>query len=78
MYSYVLRSRLASTLDAVLDAGADLSAIALQSGFASHSHFTARFRGLFGLTPSELRRRAGARKAAELRRIVTAKAQAAV
>ena len=78
VYGYVLRCRLASTLDAVLDAGADLSAIALQSGFASHSHFTARWRQFFGLTPSALRRRAGSRQAAKLRRIVTAKAQAAV
>jgi AraC-like DNA-binding protein len=77
VYSYVLRSRLASTLDAVLDAGADLSAVALQAGFASHSHFTARFRALFGLTPSALRRRASPRKAAQLRRIVTARALAA-
>jgi AraC family transcriptional regulator len=78
VYGYVLRSRLAGALDAVLDAGADLSAIALQAGFASHSHFTARFRALFGLTPSALRRRAGPRQAAELRRIVTAPAPAGV
>jgi AraC family transcriptional regulator len=78
VYSYVLRSRLACTVDAVLDAGADLSAIALQAGFASHSHFTARFRRLFGLTPSALRRRASSRQAAQLRRIVTARAPAAL
>jgi AraC family transcriptional regulator len=77
VYGYVLRSRLASTLDAVLDAGADLSAVAQDAGFASHSHFTARFRALFGLTPSALRRRASSGRAAELRRIVTARAPAA-
>jgi AraC-like DNA-binding protein len=73
VYRYVLRARLAKSLDAVLDASADLTTIALEAGFASHSHFTARFRALFGLTPIELRRGASSNKAIELRKIVTAK-----
>lgn len=77
VYRYLLRARLAKALEIVLDAGMDLSAIALETGFASHSHFTARFRALFGLTPSELRRGAGARTVAELRKIVTADLPAA-
>jgi hypothetical protein len=44
IYDYVLHERLAHSLDAVLDCGSDLTAIALDAGFASHSHFTARFR----------------------------------
>ena len=37
-------------LDAVLDCGDDFTTIALDAGFASHSHFTARFRSFFGFT----------------------------
>lgn len=73
LYQYVLRSRLARALDAVLDSDTDLTAIALDAGFASHSHFTARFRALFGRTPVELRRGNGATRVKELRRIVTAR-----
>jgi AraC family transcriptional regulator len=74
IYDYVMHERLAKTLDAVLDCGDDLTAIALDAGFASHSHFTARFRRFFGCTPAALRRAASAAKLAELRKIVTARA----
>lgn len=74
---YVLRARLARALNAVLDTDAELAVIALDTGFASHSHLTARFRALFGVTPSELRRRAKPREAAQLRKIVTAGREAA-
>jgi transcriptional regulator GlxA family with amidase domain len=72
VYNFVLRSRLARALDAVLDSDAGLTSIALDWGFASHSHFTAKFRALFGRTPQQLR--CGVRRAAvcELRRIVAA------
>ena len=73
IYDYVLHERLAQTLDAVLDCGDDLTAIALDAGFASHSHFTARFRSFFGCTPAALRRVATAAHFAELRKIVTAR-----
>jgi len=73
IYDYVLHERLAQTLDAVLDCGDDLTAIALDAGFASHSHFTARFRSFFGCTPGALRRIATAAQIAELRKIVTAR-----
>jgi AraC family transcriptional regulator len=72
IYDYVLHERLAQALDAVLECGDDLTAIALDAGFASHSHFTARFRSFFGLTPAALRRIATAERA-ELRKIVTAR-----
>jgi AraC-like DNA-binding protein len=55
LYDYVLHERLAQTIDAVLDGG-DLTVIALDAGFASHSHFTAHFRRFFGRTPTMLRR----------------------
>jgi AraC-like DNA-binding protein len=72
VYRYAIRLRLAKALNAVLDSDLDLTSIALDSGFASHSHFTARFREFFGLTPDALRRAAASGQAAELRKIVTA------
>jgi AraC-like DNA-binding protein len=77
VHQYLLRTRHAKALEAVLDAHADLTAIALEGGFASHSHFTASFRTLFGVTPTELRRSASSRKLSEVRKIATAQALAA-
>jgi AraC family transcriptional regulator len=73
IYDYVLHERLAQALPAVLDGGDDLTSIALDAGFASHSHFTARFKRFFGCTPAALRRVASAAQVAELRKIVTAR-----
>lgn len=72
VYDYVLCERLAQALYPVLDGGDGITAIALDAGFASHSHFTARFRRFFGCTPAALRRSAGAARVSELRRIMTA------
>jgi AraC-like DNA-binding protein len=72
VYRYVLRSRLAKALAAVLESDSDLTAVALEAGFASHSHFTARFRELFGRTPTDLRRGTTPAEACELRKILTA------
>lgn len=77
IHRYLLRARILKALDSVLDADRELAAIALETGFASHSHFTARFRELFGVTPAQLRRRARAGQAAEVRKIVTARSLAA-
>ena len=73
IYDYVLQERLARTLDVILDGGHDLTAIALDAGFASHSHFTARFRRFFGCTPTALRRVATTEHIAEFRKIMTAR-----
>lgn len=73
IYDYVLHERLAQTLPAVLDCAGGLTAIALDAGFASHSHFTARFKSFFGCTPAALRRVARAAPTAELRKIMTAR-----
>jgi AraC-like DNA-binding protein len=67
VYDYVLRERLAHALEAVLDGG-EITAIALDAGFASHSHFTARFKRFFGETPSALRQRIGAGRRASFAR----------
>jgi AraC family transcriptional regulator len=53
----------------------DITTIALDAGFTSHSHFTARFRKFFGCTPTALRRAATAAHIGELRKIVTARAR---
>jgi AraC-like DNA-binding protein len=34
----------------------DITSLALDLGFSSHSHFTLAFRSAFGCTPSEFRR----------------------
>ncbi len=53
MHQYLLRLRLATSLER-LDAGdTNLSALALALGFSSHSHFSAAFRKAFGITPTE-------------------------
>jgi len=53
---YVTRLRLALAAERVLDGEDDLGRLAVELGFAHHSHLTARFRALFATTPSELRR----------------------
>jgi AraC-like DNA-binding protein len=78
LYQYVLSARLAHTLPAVLESGAELSSIAADAGFTSHSHFTARFRAAFGWAPADLRRHANGRVARELRKIMTANAEMSV
>jgi AraC-like DNA-binding protein len=52
--------RLRASLERVA-AGDDLSTLALDLGFSSHSHFSARFRRAFGITPSQARGLARAR-----------------
>lgn len=54
MHQYLLQLRLAEALDEI-PAAEDLTALALDVGFSSHSHFTAAFRARFGQTPSKLR-----------------------
>jgi AraC family transcriptional regulator len=56
LHRYQPRVRLAAALREVLDTSRDLTAIGLDLGFASHSHFTASFRSVFGMTPSALRK----------------------
>lgn len=51
LYRYHLRLRLARALD-LLAGYDDLSALALDLGFSSHSHFTAAFRQAYGRSPT--------------------------
>ncbi|HEY4047230.1 MAG TPA: AraC family transcriptional regulator [Acidobacteriaceae bacterium] len=57
LYRYQLRLRLARALD-LLGQYDDLTALSLDLGFCSHSHFSAAFREAYGRTPSEFRRSA--------------------
>jgi AraC family transcriptional regulator len=55
LYHYQLRLRLARAL-ALLAQYDDLTALGLDLGFSSHSHFSAAFRAMYGRTPSQFRR----------------------
>lgn len=66
VHEYAERLRLRHALDRVADGERDLSALAAELGYANHSHFTLRFRRMFGRPPSALRAERGsspARKA---------------
>jgi AraC family transcriptional regulator len=54
LHAYRDGLRLRRALEA-LPGCSDLTALALDLGYASHSHFGARFRRAFGMTPSEAR-----------------------
>lgn len=74
---YLLRLRLGLALDRLAEGERNLAALAAYLGFASHSHFTARFRAAMGVTPSAFRHSLDRDRLAELRRIVTAPGRAA-
>ena len=54
LHQYLTRLRLARAL-VDLPRTDDLTALALETGFSSHSHFTRSFRRAFGVTPSRFR-----------------------
>jgi AraC-like DNA-binding protein len=49
--------RLRASLEAIAERSLDLTSVALDHGFSSHSHFTAAFRREWGMTPSDWRAR---------------------
>ncbi len=55
LYRYQLRLRLARALD-LLGSHHDLTALGLELGFSSHSHFSSAFRQAYGRTPAEFQR----------------------
>ena len=57
LYRYQLRMRLARALDLVGQYD-DLTALSLDLGFSSHSHFSAAFRRMYGRSPSAFRQSA--------------------
>lgn len=57
VHRYLTRLRLRASLERLTDGAQDLTALALELGFSSHSHFTDAFRREFGCAPSEVRLR---------------------
>jgi AraC family transcriptional regulator len=69
LHRYVIQLRLARSL-VELPHAPDLTTLALDLAFSSHSHFTFAFRRAFGCTPSEYRKRISrSTESSELRRI---------
>ena len=56
VHRYLTRLRLRAALDRLSGGADDLTALALELGFSSHSHFADAFRREFGRTPSAVRR----------------------
>jgi AraC-like DNA-binding protein len=69
LHGYRTQLRLRLVLDRLGEPGLDLAALALDAGFASHSHLTDRFRAAFGLAPSAV----GRARAREARRMLEAR-----
>ena len=55
LHAYRNQMRLRSALERLVD-GCDITSVALDLGYSSHSHFTEAFRQSFGTTPSRVRR----------------------
>ena len=72
IHHYQIRARIARAIDSLLDTDQEMSGIAHDLGFASHSHFTSVFRRFVGVVPSEFRSRATTRDAAATRTLLTA------
>jgi AraC-like DNA-binding protein len=56
LYRYQTRLRLSRALVELPDCD-NITGLALDLGFSSHSHFSAAFKSMFGLTPSQFRHR---------------------
>ena len=68
---YALRLRLGVALERLANGERDIAALAVETGFSHHSHFSARFRRVFGMTPSEAREILTRRRFEELRAVLT-------
>ncbi|MCG8462868.1 MAG: AraC family transcriptional regulator [Holophagales bacterium] len=56
VHRYLTRLRLRASLEQLADGMSDLTALALELGYSSHSHFTDTFRRELGRTPSDVRK----------------------
>ncbi len=66
VHRYLTRLRLRASLERLAEGANNLTGLALELGFSSHSHFADAFRREFGRTPSEMRRNAGRRTLREM------------
>ena len=73
VHEFHVRARIAHSLDLLLDTDRGIGVIALDLGFASHSHFSAVFRRAVGVSPSEFRRSGNGGRLRELRSILVAR-----
>lgn len=55
VHRYLTQLRLRASMERLIEGAEDITAIALELGFSSHSHFTDAFRREFGKAPSEVR-----------------------
>jgi AraC family transcriptional regulator len=67
---YLLRLRLGLAVERLADGERDIAALAVDIGFTHHSHFSARFRGTFGITPGQAREMLTTCKLDELRAVL--------
>lgn len=56
IHRYLTQLRLRAALERLAEGANDITTLALELGFSSHSHFTETFRREFGITPSNIRR----------------------
>jgi AraC-like DNA-binding protein len=70
IHDYHLRLRLALSLERLADGARNLTELALELGFTSHSHFTDTFRRYFDISPSVFRRHASSAQLSKLSRIL--------
>jgi AraC family transcriptional regulator len=70
---YLLHLRLALALDRLAQGETDLAQLAVELGFANHSHFSARFKSVFGEMPTALRRALTRKRLEKMSKILTAK-----
>jgi AraC-like DNA-binding protein len=66
VHRYLTCLRLRASLERLAEGADDLTALALELGFSSHSHFTDSFRREFGRAPSEVRRDSSRRSLREM------------
>jgi len=69
IHRYLTRLRLRAALEKLAEGAEDLTALALELGFSSHSHFADAFRKEFGKTPSEVRRSSSLSELREMSKI---------
>jgi AraC-like DNA-binding protein len=67
LYRYVMTLKLSRALHRLATTDDDLTDLALDLGFSSHSHFSAVFRSRYGMSPSQARIRVGRPKRARTR-----------
>lgn len=70
LHRYQMHTRLARAFDLLFETDLDLTSIALEAGFNSHSHFTSLFRRWIGFTPRQIREAMGTQRL-KARKILT-------